>query len=72
MNEEMGLEYICLVLRLVGFIFGIISLRIEIGSSNTDGIMLSCMMIVVFVVTFLTRLRRISHIEDGVSKGGKK
>lgn len=72
MNEEMGLEYICLVLRLVGFIFGIISLRIEIGRLDTDGIMLSCMMIVVFVVTFLTRLRRISHIEDGVSKGGKK
>ena len=72
MNEEMGLEYICLVLRLVGFIFGIISLWIEIGRLDTDGIMLSCMMSVVFVVTFLTRLRRISHIEDGVSKGGKK
>ena len=72
MNEEMGLEYICLVLRLVGFIFGIISLKIEIDSLNTEGIVLSCMMIVIFVVTFLTRLRRISHIEDGVSKGGKK
>ncbi len=37
MNEEMGLEYICLVLRLVGFIFGIISLWIEIGRLDTDG-----------------------------------
>lgn len=71
MNEEMTLEYGCQILTLVGFIFGIISLRIEIDSSNTDGIMLSCMMIVVFVVTFFTRLR-ISHIEDGVSRGGKK
>lgn len=71
MNEEMTLEYGCQILRLVGFIFGIISLRIEIDSSNTDGIMLSCMMIVVFVVTFFTRLR-ISQIEDGVSRGGKK
>ena len=71
MNEEMTLEYGCQILRLVGFIFGIISLRIEIDSSNTDGIMLSCMMIVVFVVTFFTRLS-ISHIEDGVSRGGKK
>ena len=74
MNEEMALEYCCQILRLVGFIFGIISLKIEIDSSNTDDIMLSCMMIVVFVITFLTRLRRISHIEDGVSKRkrGKK
>lgn len=71
MNEEMVLEYYCQILRLVGFIFGIISLWIEIGRLDTDGIMLSCMMIIVFVVTFLTRLR-ISHIEDGVSRGGKK
>ncbi len=73
MNEEMTLEYGCMILSLVGFIFGIISLKIEIDSSNTDGIMLSCMMIVVFVITFLARLR-ISHIEDGVSKRkrGKK
>lgn len=70
MNEEMVLEYYCQILRLVGFIFGIISLWIEIGRLDTDGIMLSCMMIIVFVVTFLTRLR-ISHIEDGVSRGGK-
>ena len=73
MNEEMTLEYGCQILRLVGFIFGIISLRIEIDSSNTDGIMLSCMMIVVFVVTFFTRLR-ISHMESGApkQKRGKK
>ena len=72
MNEVLMLEYGCQILNLVGFIFGIISLRIEIDSLNTEGIVLSCMMIIVFVVTFLTRLRRISHIEDGVSKGGKK
>lgn len=72
MNEEMVLEYCCQILRLVGFIFGIISLKIEIDSLNTEGIVLSCMMIIVFVV-ILTRLR-ISHIEDGVSKRkrGKK
>ena len=73
MNEEMTLEYGCMILSLVGFIFGIISLKIEIDSSNTDGIMLSWMMIVVFVITFLASLR-ISPIEDGVKKRkrGKK
>lgn len=67
MNEVLMLEYGCQILNLVGFIFGIISLRIEIDSLNTEGIVLSCMMIIVFVVTFFTRLR-ISHIENGVSK----
>lgn len=41
MNEEMVLEYCCQILRLVGFIFGIISLKIEIDSLNTEGIVLS-------------------------------
>ncbi len=73
MNEEIMLECGCQILALVGFIFGLISLKIEIGSSNIDGIMLSCMMIVVFVVVFFTRLR-ISHIESGApkQKRGKK
>lgn len=72
MNEEMTLEMVCQFLTLVGFIFGLVSLKIEIDSSNTEGIVLSCMMVVVFVVVFLTRLR-ISHIEKGVSKKrGKK
>lgn len=73
MNEEMTLEMVCQFLTLVGFIFGLVSLKIEIDSSNTDGIMLSCMMIVVFVVVFFTRLR-ISHMESGApkQKRGKK
>ena len=71
MNEEMLMEEICQILTLVGFVFGLISLKIEIDRLNTDGIVLSCMMIVVFVATFLTRLR-ISHIENGVSKKNRK
>ena len=71
MNEEMTLEYGCMILSLVGFIFGLISLKIEIGSSNIDGIMLSCIMLVVFVVTFLTRLR-IFHIESGVHRKNRE
>lgn len=71
MNEEMALEYGCQILILVGFIFGIISLWIEISSLNTDGIMLSCIMTGVFVIAFLTRLQ-ISHIEDGVSNRKKR
>jgi len=71
MNEEMTLEYGCMILSLVGFIFGLVSLKIEIDSSNTEAIVLSCMMVVVFVVTFLTRLH-ISHIENGVSKKNRK
>ena len=71
MNEEMLMEDICQFLTLVGFIFGLISLRIEIDSSNTEAIVLSCMMIVVFVATFLARLRS-SHIENGVSKKNRK
>lgn len=68
MNEEMTLEMVCQFLTLVGFIFGLVSLKIEIDSLNTEAIVLSCMMVVVF----LTRLR-ISHIENGVSKKrGKK
>lgn len=71
MNEEMLMEEICQILTLVGFIFGLVSLKIEIDSSNTEAIVLSCMMVVVFVVTFLTRLH-ISHIENGVSKKNRK
>lgn len=71
MNEEMLMEDICQFLTLVGFIFGLVSLKIEIDRLNTDGIVLSCMMIVVFVATFLARLR-ISHIENGVSKKNRK
>lgn len=71
MNEEIFLEYSCQILTLVGFIFGIISLWIEIDSLNTDGIMLSCIMTGVFVIAFLTRLQ-ISHIEDGVSNRKKR
>ena len=73
MNEEMSLEMVCQFLTLVGFIFGLASLKIEIDSLNTEAIVLSCMMVVVFVVTFLTRLR-ISHMESGVpkQKRGKK
>ena len=72
MNEEMTLEMVCQFLTLVGFIFGLVSLKIEIDSLNTEAIVLSCMMVVVFVVVFLTRFR-ISHIENGVSKKrGKK
>ena len=72
MNEEMALEMVCQFLTLVGFIFGLVSLKVEIDSSNTEAIVLSCMMVVVFVVVFLTRLR-ISLIENGVSKKrGKK
>ena len=71
MNEEMTLEMVCQFLTLVGFIFGLVSLKIEIDSSNTEAIVLSCMMVVVFVVTFLTRLH-ISHIENGVSKKNSK
>ncbi len=41
MNEEMALEMVCQFLTLVGFIFGLVSLKIEIDSSNV----------------FLTRLR---------------
>lgn len=73
MNEEMALEMVCQFLTLVGFIFGLVSLKIEIDSSNTEAIMLSCMMVVVFVVVFLTRLR-ISYMESGApkQKRGKK
>ena len=72
MNEEIMLECGCQILTLVGFIFGLVSLKIEIDSLNTEAIVLSCMMVVVFVVVFLTSLR-ISHIEKGVSKKrGKK
>ena len=71
MNEEMSLEMVCQFLTLMGFIFGLVSLKIEIDSLNTEGIVLSCMMVIVFVVVFLTRLR-ISHIEDGVSKKNRK
>lgn len=71
MNEEIMLECGCQILALVGFIFGLISLKIEIGSSNIDGIMLSCIMLVVFVVTFLTRLR-IFHIESGVHRKNRE
>lgn len=71
MNEEIMLEMVCQFLTLVGFIFGLISLRIEIDSSNTEAIVLSCMMIVVFITAFLTRLH-ISHIENGVSKKNRK
>ena len=71
MNEEMTLEMVCQFLTLEGFVFGLISLKIEIDSSNTEAIVLSCMMVVVFVVTFLTRLH-ISHIENGVSKKNRK
>ena len=71
MNEEIMLEMVCQFLTLVGFVFGLISLKIEIDSSNTEAIVLSCMMVVVFVVTFLTRLH-ISHIENGVSKKNRK
>lgn len=71
MNEEMLMECGCQILTLVGFVFGLISLKIEIDSSNTEAIVLSCMMIVVFVATFLARLH-ISHIENGVSKKNRK
>ena len=71
MNEEMSLEMVCQFLTLVGFIFGLVSLKIEIDRLNAEAIVLSCMMIVVFVVVFFTRLR-ISHIEDGVSKKNRK
>ena len=73
MNEEMALEMVCQFLTLVGFIFGLVSLKIEIDSSNPEAIVLSCMMVVVFVVVFLTRLR-ISYIESGApkQKRGKK
>ena len=71
MNEEMALETGCQILTIVGFIFGIISLKIEIDSLNTEGIMLSCIMTGVFVIAFLTRLQ-ISHIEDGVSNRKKR
>ncbi len=71
MNEEMTLEMVCQFLTLVGFIFGLVSLKIEIDSSNTEAIVLSCMMVVVFITAFLTRLH-ISHIENGVSKKNRK
>lgn len=70
MNEEMSLEMVCQFLTLVGFIFGLVSLKIEIDRLNAEAIVLSCMMVVVFVVVFLARLR-ISNI-DGVSKKNRK
>ena len=42
MNEEMTLEMVCQFLTLVGFIFGLVSLKIEIDSLNTEAIVLSC------------------------------
>lgn len=71
MNEEIMLECGCQILTLVGFIFGLISLRIEIDCSNTDGVMFNCIILVVFVVTFLTRLR-IFHIESGVHRKNRE
>lgn len=71
MNEEIMLECGCQILTLVGLIFGLVSLKIEIDSSNTEGVVLSCMMVVVFVVTFLTRLR-IFHIESGVHRKNRE
>lgn len=68
MNEEMTLEMVCQFLTLVGFIFGLVSLKIEIDSLNTEAIVLSCMMVVVFVVVFFDQTPHFPYRERSLKE----